>query len=370
MAPPARRPARLPARRRRFPQLLLLAGAIALVAFPAAPLVRQGLDLPLAAGEAARALGPLPACRYDDIRTLPRDYDDWAITLVDTILRLPRWYAPPDLVSVSQAEIEGNGRLRALLIDDLREMAADASAADAGIAIQSAYRSYQQQVETFDYWVAQLGRDRALRVSARPGHSEHQLGLGVDFRSEAGGTPFEGDWGQTKAGTWMAANAWQYGFLMSYPKGKRKVTCYDYEPWHFRYVGRELAATIRASGLTIREYLWLHHTTAVVPPPAQSPPSGAPTPGPTASPEPSPTLEPSPSPTATPIPSQSPSAPPSSPPSADPSHAVSPAPSPPPAPAPIGTVAPEVLAAGLAGLALLAAIALLWLRRGRSGAVL
>ena len=63
----------------------------------------------------------------------------------------------------------------------------------------------------------------------------------------------------------MKAHAWEYGFVMSYPKGKIDVTCYDFEPWHFRYVGRELAAQIHASGLTPREYLWANFTTTVVP---------------------------------------------------------------------------------------------------------
>ena len=63
----------------------------------------------------------------------------------------------------------------------------------------------------------------------------------------------------------MKAHAWEYGFVMSYPRGKIDVTCYDFEPWHFRYVGRELAASIHGSGLTPREYLWANFTTTVVP---------------------------------------------------------------------------------------------------------
>jgi D-alanyl-D-alanine carboxypeptidase len=57
----------------------------------------------------------------------------------------------------------------------------------------------------------------------------------------------------------MKNNAWKYGFMMSYPKGKSSITCYTYEPWHYRYVGRALARHIHDSGLTIREYLWRHY---------------------------------------------------------------------------------------------------------------
>src|SRR4051794_30076112 len=69
-----------------------------------------------------RGVGPLPACRYDDIMTAPRGYADWSTTLVDTILRVPRSYVPPDLVSVSQAGIAGHGKVRAGMIDDLGGM--------------------------------------------------------------------------------------------------------------------------------------------------------------------------------------------------------------------------------------------------------
>ena len=101
------------------------------------------------------------------------------------------------------------------------------------------------------------GYEQALRTSARAGHSEHQLGTSIDVTSEGGAAPWEyGDWASTPAGGWMAANAWRYGFVMSYPRGAFDRTCYDYEPWHYRYVGRDLAAQIVASGLTPREVIW------------------------------------------------------------------------------------------------------------------
>jgi len=102
------------------------------------------------------------------------------------------------------------------------------------------------------------GYDHALRTSARPGHSEHQLGTTFDFTSLGGRPPWEyADWAATPAGGWMAANAWRYGFVMSYPRNSFARVCYDYEPWHYRYLGRQAAAEVRASGLTLREWLWL-----------------------------------------------------------------------------------------------------------------
>ena len=316
-----------------------------------------------------RGMGPLPACRYDDILTSPRNYEHWSTTLVDTILRVSKDYVPPDLVDVSEAEIPGSGRVRALLIDDLREMAAAAKAADAPIAIQSAYRSYETQKDVFADWVAVHGLDRALQLSARPGHSEHQLGIGVDFKTAGGGDPFTGDWQLTVAGKWMKAHAWQYGFVMSYPAGKIDVTCYAFEPWHFRYVGRELAASIHGSGLTPREYLWANFTTTVVP-------ARTPRPDRTARPTETPpsTVEPSIAPSAVPSLPPPTAVPLTPPPTLLPVTAAPASDGPPLASLPPtgGVVAIEPATAGLALTAgvLVIALAILArkvLRRGRSG---
>jgi D-alanyl-D-alanine carboxypeptidase len=200
---------------------------------------------------------PLPACRYDDVPAAATEYTDWQSTLVDTIFMVPASYAPPDLVPVSRAGLSGGDSARALLIDDLTRLAADAQGAGATLAVESGYRSYENQVATFQHWVDVSGRDAALRVSARPGHSEHQLGTAIDFKSAGGPAPWEvTDWATTPAGSWLATNAWRYGFVLSYPKGAFDRVCYDYEPWHFRYFGVDLAAKIHDSGKTSREYLW------------------------------------------------------------------------------------------------------------------
>jgi D-alanyl-D-alanine carboxypeptidase len=182
-------------------------------------------------------------------------YEDWQITLVDTIYMVSSSYAPPDLTSTG---LPGGGSIRAITKDDLTAMAAAAAAAGAPLQVASAYRSYSTQVSTFNYWVGQAGRAAALLASARPGHSEHQLGLAIDFTSAGGAAPWTyNDWATTTAGHWMAVNAWQYGWVISYPKGSSpSITCYQYEPWHYRYVGRDEAAAIHDSGLTTRAYLW------------------------------------------------------------------------------------------------------------------
>ena len=249
----------------------------------------------------------LPTCRLADTLTKQRSYADWNRTVLDTTYRLTTGYYPGDLRSTANAGLNGGHTVRAFVISDLRAMVRAARGAGARLAVQSAFRSYSTQKSTFAYWSRVSGYSAALKSSARAGHSEHQLGTTVDFRSYGGSAPwYYSDWGTTKAGAWLKKNAWKYGFVMSYPKGKASVTCYAYEPWHFRYVGRSEAAKVRSSGLTLRQYLWLKQTA----------PAPTPTPTPTATPSDQPSDEPSspPSSEPSPEPSSSPSEEPITPP--------------------------------------------------------
>ena len=219
--------------------------------------VDSAAPLPTEAPPRPVAGGALPSCKgvYLDLLTTRVSYDDWTVTLLDTIYKVPSSYYPPDLVSTG---LRGGGSVRSFVKADLTLMAHAAAAAGAPLQVQSAFRSYATQGSTFNYWVSVSGRAAALLASARPGHSEHQLGTAIDFTSLSGTAPWNyADWATTKAGSWMLNNSWQYGFIQSYPKGKSpSVTCYQYESWHYRYVGRAEAAAIHASGLTTRQYLW------------------------------------------------------------------------------------------------------------------
>jgi D-alanyl-D-alanine carboxypeptidase len=270
----------------------------------AAALVVGGSLLVGSLGSATRVLGvgPLPACKIQDVLTAPRGYDDWATTLVDWNLSVGPDYKPPDLVSVRQGGVGGGGLVRALAIPDLKALAAGAANNGTPLVAFSPYRPYTQQVKLFNGYAGWNGTkytnfDNAINFSARPGHSEHQLGTTIDFVA-VGDSGLTSNWEVTPTGGWMARNAWKYGWLMSYPKGKQDVVCYSYEPWHYRYYGRELARKIHDSGLTTREYLWANFTqidgvtwqqlaspTSTPTAPAASPgsaPTPAPTTGPTA----------------------------------------------------------------------------------------
>ena len=160
------------------------------------------------------------------------------------------------MVSTKRAGLSGGGSVRSIIIPDLKAMASAARKAGARLRVVSAYRSYASQRTIYRREVRLYGTYRARRSSARPGHSEHQLGTTLDFGAGDRSADVKQKFARTAAGKWMAQNAWKYGFLMSYPKGKTSKTCYFYEPWHYRYVGRDLAAKIHSSGLTTREYLW------------------------------------------------------------------------------------------------------------------
>ena len=201
---------------------------------------------------------PLPPCTYADVLAEKAGYADWARTLVDTTYTLPRSYVPPDLVPVSRAGTAGSGYVRAIVVDDLRALARAARRAGTPLAVRSAYRSYRRQASVFAGWVAASGRSEALQFSARPGHSEHQLGTAVDLQVAGGAAPWLANFGATRQGRWLSRNAWRFGFVVSYPPDSEAVVCYGAEAWHVRYVGRKIAREVYRSGLTLREWLWLH----------------------------------------------------------------------------------------------------------------
>ena len=136
---------------------------------------------------AAADPGPLPACSYQDVLTARTRYADFDKTLLDPIYMLPSTYVPPDLVYTSNSGITGGGRVRNLAIADLRAMQRAARNAGKPIAVSSAYRSYTAQANLFASDVNALGYDAALLHTARPGHSEHQLGTTIDFKSKRTG---------------------------------------------------------------------------------------------------------------------------------------------------------------------------------------
>jgi zinc D-Ala-D-Ala carboxypeptidase len=200
---------------------------------------------------------PPPPCAEADVQVPDDPAAAWATVLIDTTRALPADFGPSDLRNIADAGFPFTDGLavRSLVLPDLDALRQAAAANGTPLSILAAYRSYAQQADLYERRVDELGDAEAGSRVARPGHSEHQLGTTIDVTTE-GDTDVDQSWGATPEGQWVATNAHKYGFLLSYPPDASDRTCYDYEPWHLRYVGRELAADVIDSGLSLREYLW------------------------------------------------------------------------------------------------------------------
>ncbi len=135
------------------------------------------------------------------------------------------------------------------------QMQADAALAGFDIYIQSGFRSYDYQVGLYNNYIVTNGQAWTDKYSAKPGHSEHQTGLSLDYSVSGSSCILSECLENEPGGQWVLNNAHNYGFIIRYPKGKEAITGYNYEPWHLRYVGVGPASDIYNSGLTLEEYL-------------------------------------------------------------------------------------------------------------------
>ncbi len=157
-------------------------------------------------------------------------------------------FVPPDLTSY-------NGYIMsAKILPDMTALFNAAAAAGVPLSLTSAYRSYSNQVVTYNNWVAVNGSTAAAdTVSARPGYSEHQTGFAFDL--SAGGCSLECFAGSAQY-VWMQTNAATYGFVERYPQGLESITGYSPEAWHWRYVGPAVAQDMKAKGIKTLEQYW------------------------------------------------------------------------------------------------------------------
>lgn len=139
------------------------------------------------------------------------------------------------------------------------KMIADAKKDGIVLTKISEHRSYEYQVNLFNSYIDSMGYETATSVSAWPGASEHQTGLAVDFGSVNGTCNLESCYESTPEGKWLLNNAANYGFILRYPDGDRKITGYSYEPWHYRYVGKDIAKSIMSESITLEEYLGIDY---------------------------------------------------------------------------------------------------------------
>lgn len=160
----------------------------------------------------------------------------------------PIGWVPEDLEMPVGIDNPSGHPIRAAAARALETMSSAATAAGVPFQLVSGYRSFELQRTIFDDFTAEDGVEAAESYSARPGHSEHQTGLAVDL-DDGSGFAFEGAFGETRAGLWLREHCVEFGFILRYEQGEQPVVGYIYEPWHFRYLGTEIALDMRARGI-------------------------------------------------------------------------------------------------------------------------
>ena len=165
------------------------------------------------------------------------------ITYIDGIIVVNKKYGLPE---------DYDPKVNNEALSHLKQMQADATAIGLSIPLVSGYRSYSTQKSLYNKYVKQDGEEKANTYSAKPGHSEHQTGLAFDIGS------VDRSFANTDEAKWIEENAHLYGFIVRYPKDKTDITGYIYEPWHVRYLGKDIATKVKQSGLTLEEYLGIN----------------------------------------------------------------------------------------------------------------
>ena len=189
----------------------------------------------------------------EEIKNSQKEITDWKLILVNIDNAIPNDY------NMELVDIDEYRKFDSRAIDALKEMIeAERKSGASGIWVQSAYRSIEYQEEVFNKQVQEYinegktkeeAEELTLKIINKPGTSEHNLGLAVDFNYA------NNDFEDSTAFTWLKENAEDYGFILRYPKEKVDITKVDYEPWHWRYVGIENAKEINKLGYCLEEYI-------------------------------------------------------------------------------------------------------------------
>lgn len=181
---------------------------------------------------------------------------DPILVKVDKTNTLPLGYIPHDLIDISNTiNTKSVICVKQEVVPYLQKMTGDAKEANLDLIITSGFRSPEVQSHILNLWLKIIGEKAKDRV-AEPNHSEHQLGTTIDISgSSIEYKSADNSFGDSPEYEWLSNNAHKYGFLMSYPKGKEEITGYEYEPWHYRYIGTELANFAYEKGYTIKELL-------------------------------------------------------------------------------------------------------------------
>lgn len=174
------------------------------------------------------------------------------IVLVNKNNRLDKGYIPKDLEKIDIQYAFDDKYMRREAKNAFESLSSKAKEEGYRVVATSTYRSYDYQEKLYNHYVEEKGLEYADLCSARKGHSEHQTGLAVDVE---GSNEDYDEFEKAKEFPWMIENAHKYGFILRYPKNKTNITGFKYEPWHYRYVGKEVAKEIHEKKITLEEYV-------------------------------------------------------------------------------------------------------------------
>ena len=234
-----------------------------------APEPPEADPVPEVKAEPVQVIEPVPAVRVEPERPIAADgpsfpeAEDWQILLVNP------WNEMPEDYQITLKALSDGMKVDERIYDDLNAMLQ--ACRDAGLRpkICSAYRTMSKQTYLYNNKISRLrsagyskaaAQEEAGRWVARPGTSEHQLGLALDIVSSSY-QALTRKQEKTAEQKWLMEHCWEYGFILRYPNEKSEITGIGYEPWHYRYVGREVALDVRESGLCFEEYLLLREET-------------------------------------------------------------------------------------------------------------
>ena len=173
------------------------------------------------------------------------------LMLVNKYYYLDETYEPEKVMTISSRYAYSDNKTSEEALEKYKKMFAENKKAGVELIISSAYRTYKEQEEVYNDYKKKKGEEYANKYAAKPGYSEHQTGYAFDILTTgARTTTFE----TTKEYEWLQENAYKYGFILRYPKGKENITGYDYESWHYRYVGEKTAKIIHDEDITFEEY--------------------------------------------------------------------------------------------------------------------
>ena len=191
-------------------------------------------------------------------------YKDWYTDVKDTDIskgnlmltnkfnKLNSDYNKDNMVNVSKLYCYGDDQmLTSEAYEAFKEMFNEAKKENLTLIIYSSFRNYEDQEKIYNYYKDTKGEEDADKIAAKPGHSEHQTGLSVDIQTYGSSQKTFEEFDEFK---WLQENAYKYGFILRYPKDKEYITGYEYESWHYRYVGKEVAKYIHENDITFDEY--------------------------------------------------------------------------------------------------------------------